>query len=145
MLENVVPRYDWAGLKEAVIELQGPPSAAIQTHKSQRGKQELGAAAVQKQRPASSSVLSLCSRLFGCTRRGRGVETTARKRSSEKEAGRGRGCVTEGAKAATQNLRARPDTTAHPRKAPTPWLLPSIEVSPSLSFCSLQYPLGTPS
>lgn len=61
MLENVVPRYDWAGLKEAVIELQGPPSAAIQ-NTNRRGARALGAVAVQKQRPASSSV-ALCSRL----------------------------------------------------------------------------------
>lgn len=78
MLENVVPRYDWAGLKEAGIELQGPPSAAIQNTQIAEGKARAWELLQYRSRDLPPPPCSLCSRLFGCTRRGSGVETTVK-------------------------------------------------------------------
>ena len=107
-------------MKEAVIELQGPLISSNSKHTNRRGESKsLGAAAVQKQRPASSSVLSLLSTIWVHTVRAWGGDDSegsvaVRRKQAENEAASQRE-----PKAVTQNLRARPRYHCKPQKGPS--------------------------
>lgn len=113
----------------------------FKTHKSQRGKQELGSCCSTE--AETCLLLRALSALdyLGAHGEGVGWRRQWRKRSSEKEAGRGRGCVTEGAEGSDTEPQGQTRYHCTPQKGPSTLAPAAIEVSPSLSFCSLQYPL----